>query len=64
MRRKVETAISGAGEVFIYGGESLAVGTGRWVSQVSQAGLSSGCYVPVCPSGRPIAHALRSKRPF
>ena len=61
MRRKVEAAISGAGEVFIYGGESLAVGTGRWVSH---AGLSSGCYVPVSPSRRPIAHVLRSKGPF
>lgn len=61
MRRRVGTAISGAGEVFIYGGESLAVGTGRWVSH---AGLSSGCYVPVSQSRRPIAHAPRSKRPF
>ena len=32
MRRKVGAGISGAGEVLLYVGESLAVGTGRWVS--------------------------------
>ena len=44
MRRKVGAGISGAGEVLLYAGESLAVGTGRWVSR---AGFSCGCYVPV-----------------
>ena len=61
MRRKVGAGISGAGEVLLYIGESLAVGTGRWMSR---AGFSSGCYVPVSPSRKPIAHAPRSKEAF
>ena len=61
MRRKVRAGMSGAGEVLLYVGESLAVGTGRWESL---AGLSSGCYMTVSRSRRPIAHALRSKKPF
>ena len=61
MRGKLGAGISGAGEVLLYVGERLAVGTGRWMSQ---AGSSNGCYVPASPSCKLIAHAPRSKKAF